>query len=69
MAKKDETAVNAYPVLKNLKHDGKRYRPGDSVELSADTAAALIQIGTVAQAVVEKAVPEKPVEPLKQPAA
>ena len=49
-----------YLVSGNVLHDGKLYREGDTLEVTAEQAAPLIEIGVLASA--DGAEPEKPEE-------
>jgi len=40
--------MKSFRVLDRLNHDGKRYGPGDTVKLDADTADHLVDAGVVA---------------------
>jgi len=60
MAKKSSSPKAAFKVVGHLRFDGDAYQPGETVEMSADEAAPLVESG-----VLEVAAPEKPAAPAK----
>lgn len=57
-----------YYVAANLNHDGREYKPGDTVQLSQEAASPLLAAEVIStDPTLAAAVPEAPVEEQRQP--
>lgn len=53
MDKTEDTETATYAVLSRLRHDGERYVPGDTVDLTAKQHAQAFASGTVSEEPVD----------------